>query len=172
MAAIQTVATVDTTTLDRGLHQVLDFSKVHPLIVEQIKKEGVEDLSDFSAILTQTGYEKETETFRDKIEELKKAANMIDVARLSKAILMARSVLNRPAPSKEAPAPEPADIESPLTVKDIGSMQAAWDSRCNITLTMFLAPADPSVSRPYWEFRSATPTLTAVECIKSDSRST
>ena len=44
MAAIQTVATVDTTTLDGGLHQVLDSSKVHPLTVEQIKKEGVEDL--------------------------------------------------------------------------------------------------------------------------------
>ena len=85
MAAIQTVATVDTTTLDGGLRQVLDSSKVHPLIVEQITKEGVEDLSDFSAIFTQTGYEKEAETFRDKIEELKKLDKKIDVARLRKA---------------------------------------------------------------------------------------
>ena len=74
---------------------------------------------------------------------------MIDVARLRKAILMARGVLNRPAPSKEAPPPEPADIESPLTTKDAESMQAAWGSRYNITLAMFLAPADPLVSRLY-----------------------
>ena len=113
MAAIQTIAMVDTTTPDGGLHQVLDSSRVHPLIVEQIKKEGVEDLSDFSANFTQQVYETETETFREKIEELRKAADMIDVARLRKAILMARGVLNRPAPSKEAPAPELADIESP-----------------------------------------------------------
>ena len=125
MAAIQTIAMVDTTTPDGGLHQVLDASRVHPLIVAQIKTEGVEDLSDFSALFTQQGYEAETETFRDKVEELKTAANMIDVARLRKAILMARGVLTRPAPSKEAPPAEPADIESPLTVKDAESMQAA-----------------------------------------------
>ena len=80
---------------------------------------------------------------------------------------MATAVLNRPAPSKEAPAPEPADIESPLAVKDAGTVQAAWDSRYNITLTMFLAPADPLVSRLYWKIRSVTPTLIAVERIKS-----
>lgn len=125
MAAIQTVATVDTTTPDGGLHQVLGASRVHPLIVAQVKKEGVEDLSDFSALFAQQGYEVETETFRDNVEELETAANMIDVARLRKAILMARGVLTRPAPSKEAPPAEPADIESPLTVKDAESMQAA-----------------------------------------------
>ena len=92
---------------------------------------------------------------------------MIDVARLRKAILMARGVLNRSAPSKEAPPPEPAEIESPLTVKDAESMQAAWDSQYNITLTMFLAPADPLVSRLSWEFRSVTPTLIPVGRIKS-----
>ena len=80
---------------------------------------------------------------------------------------MARAVLNRPAPGKEAPAPEPADIEAPLTVKDVESMQAAWDSRYNIALTMFLAPADPLVSRLFREFRTVTPTLIAVERIKS-----
>ena len=163
MAAIQTVAMVDNTTLDGGLRQVLDSSKVHPLIVEQITKEGVEDLSDFSAIFTQT----ESETFRDKIEELKKLDKKIDVARLRRAILMARAVLNRPAPSKEAPAPEPADIESPLTVKDAETMQTAWDSQYNITLTMFLAPADPLVSRLYREFRSVTPAFIAVDHVKS-----
>ena len=80
---------------------------------------------------------------------------------------MARSVLNRPPPTKEAPTPEPADIESPLAVKDSETIQAAWDNRYNIALTMFLAPADPLVSRLYWEFRSVTPTLIEVERIKS-----
>ena len=132
-----------------------------------IKTEGIEDLSDFSASFTQTGYEKEAETFRNKSEELKKLDKQIDVARLCKAIIMARAVLNRPAPGKEAPAPQPADIEAPLTVKDVESMQAAWDSRYNIALTMFLAPADPLVSRLFREFRTVAPTLIAVERIKS-----
>ena len=114
MAAIQTVTTVDTTTPDGGLDQVLDSCKVNPLIVGMIKTEGIEDLSDFSASFTQTGYEKEAETFRNKSEELKKLDKQIDVARLRKAIIMARAVLNRPAPGKEALAPEPADIEARL----------------------------------------------------------
>lgn len=167
MAVVYTVATVDTTTMDGGLHQVLDSCKVNPLIVTQIKTEGVDDLSDFSSMFTQGGYEEEAKTFRDKIEVLKTAARDIDVARLRKAILMARGVLNRAPPTKEAPTPEPADIESPLAVKDSESIQAAWDSRYNITLTMFLAPADPLVSRLYREFRSVTPTLIAVERVKS-----
>ena len=129
MAAIQAVAMVGAKTQDGGLHQVMEASKVHTLIAEQIKKEGVEDLSDFSATCTQTKCETEAETFRDKVEELKAAANIIDVARLCKAILMARGVLDRPEPSKEAPAPEPADIESPLTVKDVENMQTAWEGR-------------------------------------------
>ena len=90
MAVVYTVATVDTTTMDGGLHQVLDSCKVNPLIVTQIKTEGVDDLSDFSSMFTQGGYEEEAKTFRDKIEALKTADKQIDVARLRKAILMAR----------------------------------------------------------------------------------
>ena len=74
---------------------------------------------------TQVGYESEAKTFRDKIEELKTLDKQIDIARLRKAILMARSVLNRAPPTKEAPTPEPADIESPLAVKDSETIQAA-----------------------------------------------
>ena len=167
MAVVYTVATVDTTTPDGGLSQVLESCKVNPLIVTQIQKEGVDDLSDFSSMFTQSGYEDEAKTFRDKVEELKTLDMQIDVARIRKAILMARSVLNRAPPTKEAPTPEPADIESPLAVKDSETIQAAWDSRYNIALTMFLAPADPLVSRLYREFRSVTPTLIAVERVKS-----
>ena len=44
MAVVYTVATVDTTTPDGGLSQVLESCKVNPLIVTQIQKEGVDDL--------------------------------------------------------------------------------------------------------------------------------
>ena len=83
------------------------------MLIAQITKEGVEDLADFSAFLTKAGYEGETESFRDKVETLKVANKRIDVARLRKAVLLARGVLTRPLPVKEVAAPTP-DIEAPL----------------------------------------------------------
>ena len=117
------------------------------MIVEQTKKEGVEDLSDLSAFFTQAGYEIETIAFRDRFDSLKTAGNHIDVARLRKAILLARGVLDRFAPSQETPTPEPADIEAPLNTEDMESMQKAWAVRYHVSLTMYLASADPLVSR-------------------------
>jgi len=166
MATQMDIQIVDVTLADGGLKAVLEMSKVNPLLIDQIAKEGVEDLADFSAFFTQAGYEAETASFRDKVETLKVANNHIDVARLRKAVLLARGVLTRPLPVKETPAPTP-DIEAPLDLKEKESMVKAWTMRYHISLSMYLDPADPLVSRLFREFRANTPTLIPVTRMKS-----
>ena len=166
MATQMDIQNVDVTLADGGLKAVLEMSKVNPLLIAQITKEGVEDLADFSAFFTQAGYEAETESFRDKVETVKVANNHIDVARLRKAVLLARGVLTRPLPVKEVAAPTP-DIEAPLDLKEKESMVKAWTMRYHVSLSMYLDPADPLVSRLFRELRANTPTLIAVTRMKS-----
>ena len=165
MATMQMIEKVQANAADGGLASVLEVSRVHQLVVDLIKNEGVQDLTEFSTYFTQDGYEKEAGELCDQVESLK--GRKIEVARVRAAIVLARAVLERPKESKDSTPAPPIDIEGPLDPAAKESMAKAWTMRYNLTLTMWLDPADPLVNRLYREFRNNGPTLIAVTRMKS-----
>ena len=164
MATMEAIQKIDTSAADGGLKAVLTQAKVNPLLVDVIMKEGVEDLMEFSNYFTKDGYEAETISLRDKVESLQ--GKQIEVSRLRTALLLARGVIQRPTPNKEATAPT-IDMEGPLDPMEMESMAKSWTGRYGIVLSMWLDPADPLVNRLFREFRKNTPTLIPVTRIRS-----
>ena len=148
MANMNQVEMVDTKVTDGGLAQVFQIAQLHQLMVEKFAKEEVTNLSDFVSYWTKADYEKEAVEFRDEIEDLKKEKKRVDVARLRTAIVLARAVLEKPAAPSESQI-QAVDMEAPLTAKEKESIAAAWTSRYNMVLSMWLDPADSLVSRLY-----------------------
>ena len=166
MANMNQVEMVDTKVTDGGLAQVFQIAQLHQLMVEKFAKEEVTNLSDFVSYWTKADYEKEAVEFRDEIEDLKKEKKRVDVARLRTAIVLARAVLEKPATPSESQSLA-VDMEAPLTAKEKESIAAAWTSRYNMVLSMWLDPADSLVSRLYREFRQNTPQVIPVTKIRS-----
>ena len=163
MATIQQIEAINVAVPDGGLAQVFAEKNVDPLIVGVFKTEGVLTLEDFASSFTAANWEKEAENFRDKVESLK--GKTVFAARLRNAVILARAVINRPPPEKEA-APL-ADFEAPLDAGQKDQMAKAWTTRYGIVLTMHLCPADPLVNRLFREFRSNTPSLILVNKMRS-----
>ena len=80
--------------------------------------------------------------------------------------MLFRSVLEKPATPSESQSLA-VDMEAPLTAKGKESIAAAWTSRYNMVLSMWLDPADSLVSRLYREFRQNTPQVIPVTKIRS-----
>ena len=163
MATIQQIETINVAVADGGLAQVFTEKNVDPLIVGVFKTEGITTLEDFASSFTAANWEKEAENFRDKVESLK--GKTVFAARLRNAVILARAVINRPPPEKEA-APL-ADFEAPLDAGQKDQMAKSWMTRYGIVLTMHLCPADPLVNRLFREFRSNTPSLILVNKMRS-----
>ena len=163
MATIQQIETINVAVADGGLAQVFAEKNVDPLIVGVFTTEGIQTLEDFASSFTAANWEKEAEDFRDKVESLK--GKTVFAARLRNAVILARAVINRPPPEKEA-APL-ADFEAPLDAGQKDQMAKAWTTRYGIVLTMHLCPADPLVNRLFREFRSNTPSLILVNKMRS-----
>ena len=155
---------VDVRVEDGGLAQVYQISKINALLVKELEKEEVTNLSDFTGLWTTAKYEDEANEFCDKIEEIK--GKKVEVSRLRAAIQLARAVMERPAaaPSGEGPT---IDMEAALEPEEKESMLKAWTSRYNVTLSMWLDPADKLVNRLWRELRMNTPNLISVNHVKS-----
>jgi len=164
MASMTMALKVDVRVEDGGLAQVYVMSKIHALLIKELEKEEVTNLSDFTCLWTTAKYEEEAKEFCDKIDEI--MGKKVEVSRLRAAIQLARAVMERPAtaPSGEGPT---VDMEAALEPEEKESMLKAWTSRYNITLSMWLDPADPLVNRLWREFRMNTPKLISVNHVKS-----
>ena len=167
MASSQQIANVNQSAADGGLKQVLEAAKVNQAIVKILMEdEEIGNLAEFSSYFTKDGYEEEAVTLRDRVEALK--TKQVEVARVRMAVLLARGVLEQPAPTEPSPAKStPIDMEAPLDPGAKESMVEAWSDRYGIQLTMHLDPADTLVSRLYREFRQNTPTLIPAGRMKS-----
>ena len=63
---------VDIRVEDGGLAlQVYQISKVNALLVKELEKQEVTNLSDFTGLWTTAKYEEEAKEFCDKVEEIK-----------------------------------------------------------------------------------------------------
>jgi hypothetical protein len=164
MATMDAIQKINTSAADGGLKAVLEQAKVNPLLVTVIMDEGVENLMEFSNYFTKDGFEAETLSLRDKVESLR--GKQIEVARLRTALHLARGVIGRPAASGTAASPD-ADMEAPLDPLEYESMAKAWTGRYGVVLTMWLDPADNIVNRLFREFRKNSPSVIAVERVRS-----
>ena len=142
-------------------------ARVHGSIIAKFAEEGVESLADLVGYFTASGYEKEAENVRDKVEGLK--WRTVETARVRTAYQIAVKVVeaSNAVTKKETPAQVHLDMEAPLQEQEKVSMAEQWTRRYNLHLTMYMDPADSLVNRLYREFRINTPTLIPVERIRS-----
>ena len=136
---------------------MFEEKSVDKLIVDHFKSEDILTLEDFASSVTTDKWEAEADNFRDKVESLK--GETVHAARLRNAVILARAVINRPPPEKEA-APPISDSEAPFDAAQKDQMAKSWTSRYGIVLTMHLCPADALVNRLFRELRSNTPRST------------
>ena len=132
---------------------------MHDSIIAKFVEEGVESLADLVGYFTASGYEKEADNVRDKVEDLK--GRTVETARVRTAYQIAEKVVeaSNAVTKKETSAQVHLDMEAPLQEQEKVSMTEQWTRRYNLHLTMYMDPADSLVNRLYREFRINTPTL-------------
>lgn len=92
----------------------------------------------------------------------------METARIRNAYLVATRVIEATnATGKQPTTTNPINMEAPLPENEKISMMDNWTRRYNITLSMYMDPADPMANRLYHEFYQNIPTLIPVEKVKS-----
>ena len=153
--------------IDGGLGACFSAARVQGSIIAKFAEEGVESLADIVGYFTASGYEKEAENVRDKVEDLK--GRTVETARVRTADQIAVKVVeaSNAETKKETPAQVHLDMKAPLQEQEKVSMAEQWTKRFSLHLTVYMDPADSQVNRWYQDFRINMPTLIPVERIRS-----
>ena len=160
---------IDTAAADGGLAKCLTDAKLHPDVIDAVRRVGAEDLSDFVRAVPKEKYETELKSVflvqaRDDKNEAVYDANAIQLARLRAAWEAGLRAIER---SAAAPA-ESEKVDSPLEDGTKDQLDAAWEtSYPNIRFDEYLTGADSLVGRTYREFRRKTHSLLAATRVKA-----
>jgi len=173
MAAVVQPAwqSVDLTASDGGLASCLEVSRVHQLVIDLIRMEGMETLSDFVRGFRAEKYERQLEAFNDRVNDEAVKGRRVSQARLKAAWLAGSEALKNQVTvansSSGAVKEDPRDWEDPLPVMDHQSMNENFKTAYNIVIEDHLYPCDGLQARVWREFRRCTLTVTEVGKMRS-----
>ena len=121
--------------------------KVAPEVLQQLRAEGVESLSDFVGLFTEADYEQALkDEVLSKVESHRDSK--IQLARLRVAWMRARQEVQNAAPASSLPDSS-ADLEAPLPAEVRQRQEDAFHSRYNLGC--------PNGSQATWGLPGGTP---------------
>ncbi|CAJ1344812.1 unnamed protein product, partial [Effrenium voratum] len=139
--------------------------KVAPEVLQQLRAEGVESLSDFVGLFTEADYEQALkDEVLSKVESHRDSK--IQLARLRVAWMRARQEVQNVAPASSLPDSS-ADLEAPLPAEVRQRQEDAFHSRYNLRFPPELTPAPTLFARHFREFRRQKKELDDLSRVRS-----
>ena len=139
--------------------------KVAPEVLQQLRAEGVESLSDFVGLFTEADYEQALkDEVLSKVESHRDSK--IQLARLRVVWMRARQEVQNAAPASSLPDSS-ADLEAPLPAEVRQRQEDAFHSRYNLRFPPELTPAPTLFARHFREFRRQKKELDDLSRVRS-----